>query len=43
VEVDVEEVGLARGRPDDVLVPHLLRQGPAHDDLLHSTVVVTVL
>ena len=31
VEVDVEQVGLSRGAPDDVLVPDLLGQGLAHD------------
>ena len=30
VEVDVEQVRLPLGAADDVLVPHLLRQGPSH-------------
>ena len=39
VQVDVEEVGLPRGRSDDVLVPDLLGKGPAHDALLRGRVV----
>ena len=31
VEIDVEKVGLSRSATDDVLVPHLLGQGLAHD------------
>ena len=31
VEVDEEQVRLSRRAPDDVLVPHLLGEGPAHD------------
>ena len=36
VEVDVEQVGLAVGAADDVLVPDLLGQGPAHGLLLRA-------
>ncbi len=28
VQVDVEQVGLAGSAPDDVVVPHLVEQGP---------------
>ncbi|GAA3295692.1 hypothetical protein GCM10020295_23480 [Streptomyces cinereospinus] len=30
VQIDVEEVGLALGAPDDVVVPDLLRECPTH-------------